>query len=321
MAYATIILLIVLTALSAFFSASETALTSLGRIKLRTLLEKKKPGAKTIAKLKEHPEKLLSVILVGNTLANISASVIATDLALEIFKSNPLAYATGIMTLILLIIGEIIPKSFAAHNKVAVATAVAKPLYWISVLLTPLLYLLSFFTFWIRKTKKNAPFVTEDELKQLVNISGEEGQISEDKLKMIKSIFRLDEISVAKIMTTKSDIASVTEGMAIEDLLKTIKKHRFSRIPVFDSKKERVIGIVLMKDAVLEEYNKAASVNTIMRKPLIVREAKMVDSLLKEFQLKQESIAVVVDKDNHVKGIVTIEDVMEEIVGEMSDDA
>ena len=319
MTHIQITLLAVLVALSAFFSASETALTSLGRIKLRTLLEKKKPGARTIAKLKEHPEKLLSVILVGNTVANISASVIATDLALDIFKSNPLAYATGIMTLILLIVGEIIPKSFAAHNKVAVATAVAKPLYWISVILTPLLYLLSFFTFWIRK-KKNAPFVTEDELKQLVNISGEEGQISEDKLKMIKSIFRLDEISVAKIMTPKSDIASVTEGMAIDDLLKTIKKHRFSRIPVFDSKKERVIGIVLMKDAVLEEYNKSSSVNTIMRKPLIVREAKMVDSLLKEFQLKQESIAVVVDKDNHVKGIVTIEDVMEEIVGEMSDD-
>ncbi|WP_027363119.1 hemolysin family protein [Desulfospira joergensenii] len=312
--------------LSGFFSSSETALFSISKIKA---LHIAKDGSKTghlIFTMKEDSHTLLTTILIGNNIANISASALATSLSISHFKSNAVGIATGVMTLLILVFGEIFPKSFANHNNVLVSRAVIFPLFWMSRLFWPLIFILNFIP-KLHGTFDNAQeAVTEDELMTMVEVVEEEGEIKEEEKEFITNIFEFDDTSCSEIMTPRADmfVIDVAEGLDIQKTLKT----GYSRIPVIEDTIDNIIGILHVKDLFSSFQKLAASgdqsaildIKTIMKKPYFIPEFKKLDSLLHAFKAKKSHMAVVVDEHGGVAGIVTLEDVVEEIIGEIIDE-
>ena len=320
-----LILLVICLFLSGFFSSSETALFSISKIKA---LHIAKDGSKTghlILKMKEDSHTLLTTILIGNNLVNIGASAIATSIAISTFKSNAVGIATGIMTILILIFGEIFPKSFANHNNILVARFVIYPLCWLSKLFFPLIYLLNFIPKLHGTIDNPHETVTEDELMTMVEVVEEEGEIKEEEKEYITNIFEFDDTSCSEIMTPRADmfVIDVSQDMDIEEILKT----GFSRIPVIEDSIDNIIGILHVKDlfasfqkACVSDRDTILDVKQIMKKPYFIPESKKLDSLLQDFKQKKNHIAVIVDEHGGVSGIVTLEDVVEEIIGDINDE-
>ncbi|MBT4286763.1 MAG: HlyC/CorC family transporter [Deltaproteobacteria bacterium] len=316
-------LLVIGLLLSGFFSSSETALFSISKVKA---LHIAKDGSKTgqlILTMKEDSHTLLTTILIGNNLVNIGASAIATSIALSYFKSNAVGIATGIMTMLILVFGEIFPKSFANHNNILVARIVIYPLFWLSKLFFPLIYLLNFIPKLHGKTDSSHETVTEDELMTMVEVVEEEGEIKEEEKEYITNIFEFDDTSCSEIMTPRADmfVLDVSQDMDIKKILET----GFSRIPVIEDSIDNIIGILHVKD-LFASFQKASESDTsldikqIMRKPYFIPESKKLDSLLQDFKQKKNHIAIVVDEHGGISGITTLEDVVEEIIGEIIDE-
>jgi CBS domain containing-hemolysin-like protein len=320
-----VMLLVICLFLSGFFSSSETALFSISKIKA---LHVAKDGSKTgqlIMEMKANSHTLLTTILIGNNMVNIGASSLATALAMSHFKSNAVGIATGIMTLLILIFGEIFPKSFANHNNIMVARGVIYPLYWLSKLFWPLIFALNFIPRLHGATEKRNDAVTEDELMTMVEVVEEEGEIKEAEKEYITNIFEFDDTSCSEIMTPRADmfVIDVTDGLDIQATLKT----GYSRIPVIEDSIDNVIGILHVKDLFAsfqklckENDTDSLDIKKIMKIPYFIPESKKLDSLLQEFKIKKSHMAVVVDEHGGVAGIVTLEDVVEEIIGEISDE-
>ncbi len=320
-------LLIICLFLSGFFSSSETALFSISKIKA---LHISKDGSKTghlIMHMKEDSHSLLTTILIGNNIVNIGASALATSIAISQFKSNAVGIATGIMTLLILIFGEIFPKSFANHNNVLVSRGVIYPLYWLSRLFWPLIFVLSFIPRLHGAADKAQESVTEDELMTMVEVVEEDGEIKEEEKEYITNIFEFDDTSCSEVMTPRADMffIDVSQGLDIQAILKT----GYSRIPVIEDSIDNIIGILHVKDLFISFQKLAAShenatayldIKKIMKKPYFIPESKKLDSLLQEFKIKKNHMAVVVDEHGGVSGIVTLEDVVEEIIGEIIDE-
>jgi CBS domain containing-hemolysin-like protein len=318
-------LLIICLFLSGFFSSSETALFSISKVKA---LHIAKDGSKTgnlILKMKEDSHTLLTTILIGNNLVNIGASAIATSIAISMFRSNAVGIATGAMTLLILIFGEIFPKSFANHNNIMVARAVIYPLFWFSKLFFPLIFILNFIPRLHGGTDSAHDTVTEDELMTMVEVVEEEGEIKEEEKEFITNIFEFDDTSCSEIMTPRADmfVIDVSQDMDLGRIIET----GYSRIPVIEDTIDNVIGILHVKDlfanfqrACRDEGNVSLDARKIMKKPFFVPESKKLDSLLQDFKQKKNHIAVVVDEHGGVSGIVTLEDVVEEIIGDISDE-
>ena len=320
-----LILLITGLLLSGFFSSSETALFSISNIKA---LHIAKDGSKTgqlILKMKKDSHTLLTTILIGNNLVNIGASAIATSIAISYFKSNAVGIATGIMTILILVFGEIFPKSFANNNNVLVARVVIYPLFWLSKLFYPFIYILNFIPRLLGVKNISHETVTEDELMTMVEVVKEDGEIKEEEKELITNIFEFDDTSCSEIMTPRADmfVIDVSQTMDIEYILKT----GFSRIPVIEDTIDNVVGIVHIKDLFVNFQKSCASgtvksmdVKLIMKKPYFIPESKKLDSLLQDFKQKKNHMAVVVDEHGGISGIVTLEDVIEEIFGEIIDE-
>lgn len=318
-------LLVICLFLSGFFSSSETALFSIGKIKA---LHIAKDGTRTgllIFSMKEDSHTLLTTILIGNNLVNISASAIATSIAIAYFQSNAVGIATGIMTLLILIFGEIFPKSFANHNNLLVARIVIYPLYWLSKFFFPLIYLLNFIPKLHGTIKPSHDTLTEDELMTMVEVVEEDGEIKEEEKEYITNIFEFDDTSCSEIMTPRADmfVIEVSQEMNIEEILKT----GFSRIPVIEDSIDNIIGILHVKDLFASFQKSCGSdsespldIKQIMKKPYFIPESKKLDSLLQDFKQKKNHLAVIVDEHGGVSGIVTLEDVVEEIIGEIVDE-
>ena len=318
-------LLVICLFLSGFFSSSETALFSISKVKA---LHIAKDGSKTgqlIMEMKADSHTLLTTILIGNNLVNIGASALATALAISHFKSNAVGIATGIMTLLILIFGEIFPKSFANHNNILVARGVIFPLYWLSKLFWPLIFALNFIPRLHGANDNGQDAVTEDELMTMVEVVEEEGEIKEEEKEYISNIFEFDDTSCSEIMTPRADmfVIDVSDEFDIQETLKT----GFSRIPVIEDYIDNIIGILHLKDLfasfqMLSKENATASldIKKIMKIPYFIPESKKLDSLLKDFKVKKSHMAVVVDEHGGVAGIVTLEDVVEEIIGEIVDE-
>ncbi len=318
-------LLIICLFLSAFFSSSETALFSISKIKA---LHIAKDGTKTgrlILHMKEDSHTLLTTILIGNNLVNIGASAIATAIAISTFQSNAVGIATGTMTMLILVFGEIFPKSFANHNNILVARLVIYPLLWLSKFFAPLIYLLNFIPRLHGAVKDSHDTVTEDELMTMVEVVEEDGEIKEEEKEYITNIFEFDDTSCSEIMTPRADmfVIDVSQDIDIENILET----GFSRIPVIEDTIDNVIGILHVKD-LFASFQKACTsdsetplnVKQIMKKPYFIPEPKKLDSLLQDFKQKKNHIAVIVDEHGGVSGLVTLEDVVEEIIGEIIDE-
>jgi len=318
-------LLIIGLLLSGFFSSSETALFSISRVKALHIAKDGSSTGLLILKMKRDSHTLLATILIGNNLVNIAASAIATSIAISYFKSNAIGIATGIMTMLILIFGEILPKSFANHNNILVARLVIYPLFWFSKLFYPLICILNFIPRLLGNINTSHRTVTEDELMTMVEVVEEEGEIKEEEKEYITNIFEFDDTSCSEIMTPRADmfVLDVSQDMDIKKILRT----GYSRIPVIEDSIDNIIGILHVKD-LFTNFQKACEsksdmpldVKQIMKKPYFIPESKKLDSLLHDFKQKKNHMAIVVDEHGGISGIVTLEDVVEEIFGEIIDE-
>ncbi|NWH04330.1 hemolysin family protein [Desulfobacter latus] len=322
-----LILLCACLFLSGFFSMSETALFSISKVKAFHISKDGSKSGRLILEMKEASHTLLTTILIGNNLVNIGASSLATSLAMGHFQSNAVGIATGAMTLLILVFGEIFPKSFATHNNVVVSRAVIYPIYWLSKILWPLIFVLNFIPKLHGTIYNSQETVTEDELMTMVEVVEGEGEIKEEEREYITNIFEFDDTYCSEIMTPRADmfVVDAAEGLDIPKVLKT----GFSRIPVIEDNIDNIVGILHIKDLFsryLEDKGSDApldslDVKSIMKKPYFIPESKKLDSLLKAFKAKKSHMAVVVDEYGGVSGIVTLEDVVEEIFGEIADES
>lgn len=298
---------------------SETALVSLSKIKLRSMLNSKVKGADTIKKLKDDSHTLLSTILIGNNLVNVGAAALATSLAFQLFENYAVAISTGAMTLLVLVFGEIIPKSYATHHDEKVSLFIAKPILILSYVLMPIIWVLDKVTGTFVKPKKN-PVITEEDLEACVELGKKEGFIKDVEKDLIHNIFKFDEISVSEIMTPRHDMFSIDVNKSLDKVLPSIVKANYTRIPVYEKNLNKVVGILNMKDLVPLLRKKKATIRQIMYTPFFVPENIKLDDLLHQFKKRKEHMAIVVDEHGLVVGLVTLENVLEEIVGEIKDE-
>ena len=314
-----LIVLLVLLILSGFFSSSETALFSIGRAKAKFLAKEPGKANQLILKMKEDPHKLLTTILIGNNLVNIGASALATAISLNYFSNNAVGIATGIMTLLILIFGEIIPKSVATRNNIMIAQVVIFPVYWLSYVFYPVIIFLNFIPMLTGRVK-SAPRVTEEELMSFVEVVHDEGQINPDEKELINNIVKLDDIGVSHIMTPSADMFVIDKSA--EPQLEKIIESGFTRIPVIDGDIDHIVGMVNIKDLFRQQANECGVLvlEEIMREPYFVPENKKLDQLLNQFKSRKDHASIVVNEYGEVTGIVTLEDVLEAIVGDIQDE-
>ena len=313
------LVLLILLILSGFFSSSETALFSISRVRARHLSKSPHATDKLIYKMKEDSRRLLTTILIGNNLVNIAAAALATAIAIELFESRAVGIATGIMTILILVFGEILPKSVATRNNVMLARVVIFPIYWLSILFYPLIIVLDFIPKITGKIKKT-PSVTEEELKTFVEVVEEEGEIKEEEKEFIHNIIEFDDTSASEIMTPRGDmfVVDVDEELDLKKLLQS----GYTRFPVIEGGLDKVVGTINIKDVFMHQTTSTqpVSVRRIMTKPYFVPENKKLDTLLRQFKRRKQHIAIVVDEHGGIAGLITLEDVLEEIVGEIRDE-
>jgi len=319
MLFDQIVVLIVLLLLSGFFSSAETALFSISKVKAIHIAKQKGKTNELIKKMKDNPHRLLSTILIGNNVVNVGASAIATAITMKLVASNAVGIATGIMTFIILIFGEIFPKSIATRNNILIARIVIYPIYWCSILFYPVIKFLDFIPILTGKIKKK-PVITEKELLTFVEVVEEEGEIKEEERLLIHNIFEFDDTNASEIMTPRADmfVIDADEELKMEEVVKS----GFTRIPVIDGDIDHVIGILNVKDLLLHHAisDDAIDVRKIMREPYFVPENKKLDNLLQQFKKRKQHMAIVVDEHGGVSGLITLEDALEEIVGEIVDE-
>jgi CBS domain containing-hemolysin-like protein len=314
-----IMILLVLVALSAFFSAAETALFSISMDKAIHL------GAETgrvhtlIHRMKNDPDRFLNTIRIGNTLVNMSAASLATAVTLDMVPEHALAIAIGAATFVILIFGEVFPKSVAARNATLIARIVIVPIDGLSKLLYPVVLALNLIPNMMARIQRK-PKLTEAELLSIVEAGEEEGQIKEEEKELIHNIFELDDTSASEIMTPRADmfVVDVNERLDLPELFKS----GFTRIPVIDGDIDHIIGILNIKDLLRHPSagGPPADVRKIMREPYFVPEHKKLNHLLKGFKKRKQHMAIVVDEHGGVSGLITLEDALEEIVGEIIDE-
>ncbi|MBN2067140.1 MAG: HlyC/CorC family transporter [Candidatus Diapherotrites archaeon] len=320
-----IILMAILLFLSGFFSGTETALVSLDRVAVRQLVKKGSKSAKIIEEFQANPQKMLSAILIGNNLVNIAATAVATALALQVFESNAIGIAVGIMAFLILVFGEITPKSIAVRNAQAIALIVARPVKWLSIALSPIIWFLTGMTKLVTRVigSPEIESLTEQDIKTMVTLGAEAGAIHENEKLMINRIFKFNDVSAEDVMTPRSEMIAVEESLTLQDLSKMLAETPYSKLPVYKKKLENIVGVFYVKDA--WEYLAAGKtdtvVNTIMRPAAFTPKTKKIDRLLAEFQQTHNNMAIVVDDYGGVIGVVTLEDLLEEIVGEIIDES
>ena len=314
-----IIILFVLLVLSGFFSSSEIALFSISRTKVRYLAKQGDKSFRLIRKMKEDSHNLLSTILIGNNVVNVGAAALATSITISYFPNHAVGVATGVMTLFILIFGEVLPKSFAIRNNIVIAKISIYPLYWLSLVLYPVLILLNFIPKITGKIKKS-PTITEDELKTLVEVVEEEGEITKTEKELIHKIFEFDDTNASQIMTPRADMFVIDASRELD--LEAIAKSGFTRIPVIEGDMKVVIGILNVKDLLLNQAAGVEKINIreIMREPYFVPENKKLDQLLHQFKNRKTHMAIVVDEHGSISGLITLEDALEEIIGEIEDE-
>lgn len=322
-----IFLLIILVCGSAFFSASETALTSLSRIRLRNMVEENVKNADVIAKLVDDPNRLLSSILVGNNLVNNGASALTTALAIQMFGGDAesgAGIATIIITIIILIFGEITPKTVAAQKAEKVALIVCKIISFCVTIFKPIVAVLNVVTGALTRLfgcipGEKVPLITAAELKTMVNVSHEEGVLELDERTMINNVFDFGDSKAKDVMTPRTDIIAVPLDVTYEEYVRLVKEEGFSRMPVYGEDLDDIVGILYVKDIFLMEAEEF-SAEKHMREPLFTYESKPIAELLAEMKNSRLAVAIVLDEYGGTSGLVTMEDMVEEIVGEIEDE-
>ena len=321
-----LILLIILILLSGAFSGAEIALTTLSPAKVKTLKEDHRFGGKAVYALKQKPERLLITILFANNLVNISATVIATVWGTRVFGENYLGYITGILTLLILIFGEITPKTFAQKHAISVSRFMAYPLLWLTYLMFPIIWLLEKFIHALMKIMKARSPITsmsEEEILAMVDIGTQEGVIEEQEQELIENVLEFTETTVEEVMTVRSDIECLSAESNLKEAAQFFTSHSHSRIPVFKDSLDNVLGILTVHDLLklIHREQQPGTLNELKYQAVIlVPKTKPISKLFEEFQKRRQHIAIVVDEHGHTVGLVTMEDILEEIVGDIADE-
>jgi putative hemolysin len=322
-----IVMLVILLIGSGFFSASETALMSLSRIRVRHMQEEGVKGAKLVGKLTEDSGKLLSSILVGNNVVNIAATSISTSLFISILGTQGVAVATALMTILVLIFGEITPKTIAANNSEKIAILVSKPIKVIILILTPVVWVFNIITNIIFKlfgikSKSGQPYITEEELRTMVNVSQEEGVLEIEERQIINNVFQFGDMQAKEAMVQRLDMVCIDADDGYKEIISLFKEEQFSRMPVYEESADDIIGIVNIKDIIFLEEDEIANfdIRNYVREAFFTYEFKKITELLEEMKKDKSQMAIVVDEYGGTAGLITIEDLVEEIVGEIEDE-
>ena len=324
--WAEISLIIGLLFLSAFFSGSETALTSLTRIQLEDLRKSRKKNFKSLKTLKENPKKTLITILIGNNLVNIWLSALSTLFASNIFKSNIIGIVVGVITFLILVFGEIIPKSFCYVYNKQIALIVSKPLIFIQIILWPIIKLLEFINqifFFIFNIKESSSLITEEEIKTTLKLGKMHGTLDKEATEIMQEVIDFSSTKVDEIMTPSGDMFILQAHKKLGEVKDDIIEHSYSRIPIYDRLKKEYIGILHVSEiinALFNDKQRTQLRNLKLNPVLYVPDTKKIGDLLKDFQDKRIHVAIVVDEYGNIDGLVTLEDVIEELVGEILDE-
>ena len=320
-------ILIMCLALSAIFSASETSLMSLSKIRIKQMVENNEKGADRVSKLLGNPSKLLSAILIGNNVVNIGASSLMTSLAIDAFGNTGVGVATGVMTLLILVFGEITPKSLAAQNAEKLSIRLSGFVQGVTFLLTPISFILTRITnFMVRMlggdVDENQPFITQEELKTIVGVSYKEGVLEGEEKDMIYNVFDFSDSQVKDVMITRTEMVSIDIESSYEEIVKIINQEQYSRIPVYENTIDNIIGILYVKDLLFSQFNKEEQfdLKKYIRHPSYTYEFKSTKALFKEMRLARIHMVIVINEYGGTEGIITIEDLIEEIVGDIEDE-
>ena len=309
--------------LSAFFSGAEIAFFSIADSKLRTLAEEGRKAAKLALHLKSKPHRLLSTILIGNNLVNILAASMTTLFAIRLFGVEAVAIATGILTFLVLMFGEIVPKTFCQKHAATAVQIMAYPIYWFEKLFSPALYLIEPFILRMTGGRSLAlHYPTEEELKLMLDAGDQAGVLETDEVQMIKNVFEFTDLTAEDVMTPRIYIFGLDGNLSLEEAREDLFKSKFSRIPVYDDNLDNIIGILYRSHALMElaEDHSSLLIREIAKPALFVPASKPADDLLKQFQQEKRHIAIVVNEFGGVLGLVTAEDLLEEVVGEILDE-
>lgn len=314
-----VILLVFLLLLSGFFSSSETALFSISKTRARHIAKEDGKTGILIERMKEDSHILLSTILIGNNVVNVGAAALATSVAIDIIPNFAVGVATVVMTLLVLVFGEVLPKSIATRNNIIVARITIYPIYWLSILFCPLIAMLEFIPKITGRIKKT-PAATEAELRTFAEVVEEEGEIKEEERELIDNIFEFDDTNASEIMTPRTDMFVIKVDETLDP--GAIVRSGFTRVPVIGQDMDDIVGIINIKDIFLHQAtsNEEIDVRKIMRDPYFVPENKKLDTLLQHFKKGKQHMAIVVDEHGGVSGLLTLEDALEELVGEISDE-
>ena len=326
-AAAMFVVLAVLLFCSAFFSGSETALMAISKLRLRRLSETMPKRAASIERLLKEPEKLIGAILLGNNLVNVAMSALATALAISVWGEKGIIYVTGILTIAILIFAEITPKIYAKYFNERVSILVAPVMHFIILLFNPLVFVATFITnkllllFGVDVKKAGRVLFTEAEVKSCIDLAKDHGTISADEKKLLSRVFTLNDKTVEQVMVPAEKMTVINEKASLDEILKIMRKTGYSRFPVVKGGGMDVIGMIYTKDFMPSSSEKrSVPIKKIIRPAYFIAHDKTIDSQLRSFQIKRIHQAVVLGSDGKPIGLITLEDILEELVGSIKDE-
>ena len=320
-----ILLLICLLVLSGFFSSAETAMTTASRIRIRSLAEQGDKRASTMLRIMDESEKMLSAILIGNNIVNISASSLTATLTMRLFGSRAVGIATGILTLLVLVFGEITPKTLASVSAERISVLYAPVIWGMMKIMTPLIILVERLAGLVLRLFHIHPgmhtdTLTEEELRTLVDVGHEDGVLEEQEHQMITNVFDFGDSLVRDVMVPKAGMVSVSSEAGYDTVLQLFRRDKFTRLPVYEEDPDNIIGVLNIKDFFLEDFGDGFSVKKLMYEPHFTYENKKAAELFLEMQEHSLPLTIVLDEYGTTAGMVTMEDLLEELVGEIRDE-
>lgn len=319
------VILAILLLLSAFFSSAETALTTVNKIKMKNMADEGNKRAALVLQVTEDSSKMLSAILIGNNIVNLSASSLATTLAIRLLGSVGAGIATGILTILILIFGEISPKTMATLKANRMSLRYVKIIHGLMVILTPVIFVINWLAMAFLKLLRvdpnnNEGAITEEELRTLVDVSHESGVIEGEEREYIHNIFDFTDATAKEIMIPRIDMTVVNVNWSYDKLLEVFQEDMFTRLPVYEEDTDNIIGLINMKDMILAPKDESFSIRDYLRKVYFTYEQKNTSELFEEMRRERLSLAIVLDEYGAVAGMVTLEDLLEELVGEIRDE-
>ncbi len=320
-----LIVLAVLLCLSAFFSSSETALTIVNQYRIRSLAEEGNKRAQKVLKITENSGKMLSAILIGNNIVNISASSLATIVAIEILGSAGAGVATGVLTILILIFGEISPKTMATYRAEKISLKFGPVIWALMIILTPIIFVVNklamgFLRLFGVKAGEKTAALTESELRTIVDVGHESGIIETEEKEMINNMFDFGETLAKEVMIPRVDMTYARIDTSFEDLLEIFREDKFTRLPICEDSADDIVGILNMKDLFLCKNREDFSIRKVMREPFFTYEQKNTAELFLEMRESSINMAIVLDEYGVTAGLITLEDLLEEIVGDIRDE-